>query len=438
MALTSCEQDTLESSPTEASTDALPPITWNALSEAEQKELYATAANDFEYTYWYTISEGQVLGNDFVSGLPAPQEISRKDLMTQLDYFVERGDLAPQDVASLLELLEFFGNRQWNRETPLSDVSNQLNGFLTDNAINSTDYPLTFHMVKFTEELLVNNLITRNTTDEGALAGQKNDDGQLCTTSGFLCPSQSAIASAASNAASAAFASALVSTAIKATGPLGAGILAIMRFAFRDLFTSIFCNVDCDECGPAAGVIAIYNSNCSLRELRAAGSFEFAERFIFLVDGNLDGAFEADPVVPQNSLPGSAITSPQNRVIVDVVCDGNRSFLWPRNRAIFISSDQRQMNPSAWVTASPAPSGFVLPMNTQICFTLTELSDATWNRVGWSAPTGNPSSGGTFNNTFCTSFSGATRLVNVGMRYQNPCNTSQERIIGVSFVARNQ
>lgn len=413
---------------------------WNILSEDNRQAAYKAAANEFEYTYWYGISEGDVVGEAALNSLTLPRNTSRNELESQLNYYAEKGVVAPQDAASLLKMLTFFDNCDWDGQTSLTDVSNQLNAFVETNGLNQTDYPITFHTVELMKEMLVNNPVSRLVKEQDENDLFKNDDGQLCTTSGWFCPSNNNVAAAAAEAAASAAAAALKTVLIKAAGPVGAIIAVLIKDAIKDAFSSIFCNVECDECGPPAGVMALYNSDCSLRELRAAGTFEFAERWEFPIDENLDGTFDRTlSNNTQNRAAGTSVTSDRNRVIADVFCDDGNLYPWagPRNQPVFVASDQRQMSPVAWVNRTSGSFGFVQPMNTQICFSLTELGDGTWDRVGWSANTGSPSSGSSGNTNFCTTFTGSgSRMVSVGMRYRNPCNPSQERFIATSFVVQ--
>lgn len=435
---TSCEQEELAPMLGEAIEEMVAPE-WNVLSEADRQAAYEAAADEFEYTYWYGISEGEVLGSPVVNSLVPPRTTSRSELENQLNYYAEKGIVAKEDASSLLDMLAFFDNCGWDGQTSLTDVSNQLNRFIADNNLNQFEHPVTFHTVELLEEMLVNNPVSRSIKGEAGNELFKNDDGQLCSTSGWFCPSESSVAAAAAEAAATAAAAALKKVLIKAAGPVGAIIAVLIKDAIKDAFSGLFCNVQCDECGPPAGVMALYNSDCSLREIRAAGTFEFAERWEFPIDENLDGTFDrtlSNSV--QNRASGSSITSDRNRVIADVICDDGEFYGWagPRNQPVFVASDQRQMSPVAWINRPPAQSGFLLPLNTQLCFSLTELGDGTWDRVsGWTVNDGGLSnfSGST---TFCRTFTGSSRMISLGVRYRNPCNTSQERFITTSFVVQ--
>lgn len=165
-------------------------------------------------------------------------------------------------------------------------------------------------------------------------------------------------------------------------------------------------NEDCDECAPAVGIRPVHdNTTCQFLGIEAVGTFEFAERWNFLIDVNRDGSFDVTQTVTSNLVPASSLPGSAFEVIVDVECDGETDLPWPGGQQQPVTIDPNAPYsppiPVATVNQPPLNQGYYYSTNTQYCFGLSNLYAHGWTFDGWEASAGTPSSGNNTSN-FCT------------------------------------
>lgn len=223
-------------------------------------------------------------GFSLPAGQLAPEFDTPESKAERLAQFVDNGLLSEKDAGTYQRLLSFLDEVAWTGDLPVSTVERDLDDFLIAEQVQQEIHPATYHTAGLLKEVLINNPITREAVGKEPFGVRKSDDGQLCKTVGFFCPKkgpiQDAAKAAAVQAASDAFKKKAKGIGIKAT--TSSVIASLIKSALGTVWSSIFCRVECDECAGPAGVVAIYNSNCSLREIRAAGTFEHANRLVFL------------------------------------------------------------------------------------------------------------------------------------------------------------
>lgn len=413
-------------------------ITWLELTTEQQQKAYKNAAHELEMTHAYAVAgireDLEERSFDDLGSL----EFNQEHFAEELSFYVEKGWLSEADVTSLHSAMDFFRQTNWNGVTATATVGIEIDDFLLSEGINSVDHPLTFHTVGVIKDILVHNPITRFSKQSLSNEALKDDDGALCKTVGFLCPSLGPIENAAKSAAASAAASQLVKEVLGiASTALASAMSSAISSVLGTVWSSIFCRVECDACAGPAGILALY-INCDLDEIQAIGTFEHAERWIFEIDANLDGTFDNTATnLVQNSAAATSLPNSHFKVIADVRCDDDELYPWagPRNQPVSVWPDLNNSRPTGWLLGPPKQSGFIYPLNTQLCFTLNEIADGAWERAGWVANTGSPSSSSS-NGNFCTTFTGSSRPAWVGARYINPCNTSQEKFISTSFVVQ--
>ena len=161
----------------------------------------------------------------------------------------------------------------------LAEARSIVGSWMAEKGVTVADYPLTFHAISVSTEALLKTQITY--LEEDATKQQvipKGADNQtLCTVTGFFCSETNATVSAIAQAALAlgvrsAFRQTSSWTAFQQDAATTAVVLIINTF-----WDDVFCQEDCDECGPATGIRAVY-SGCNFTGIQAVGSFEFAER----------------------------------------------------------------------------------------------------------------------------------------------------------------
>lgn len=398
-------------------------------------EVYAAAADATYFTY-AKVLQSEPNGGIAESAKDLPSPLDMVQFRNLVHAYVEQAHLEERDGKALVEAVNFFASLNLIEGDSVDELEKELLDFKQSLDMTPTATPITYHTFMTISEVMLRGPVDRLEGKKDNL--QKNNDGSLCATVGFFCPSadgQSGIANAAQIAASAAAASAFKEAGVIDGTATVAVVAALIKEALGLVWEGLFCTMECDECAEAAGIIVDYNG-CDLNEILPLGTFEFAEGFVYLIDENRDGSYERNVVVRNSSGRVRASDLPSNpfKVIVDVECDGGTPRPWPvdRSRAVTVFPQLPSARPSGFITGPPKQSGYFYRPNTTLCFTLKGQNGNGLTFDGWTASGGSPSSGGTINSTFCTSFS-SDGPKSVNARFRNDCTGGSEFITN-SFV----
>lgn len=349
------------------------------------------------------------------------------------------GHVSNPDIEMLNSFMGYIESMTVSGSTDISVVRALILDWVATNGVSVQQYPLTYHAVMVAKEALFTNQITilREESDNLQLRGA--DDGFLCTVSGFLCTrTNEQVSNAARTAvifgAAQAFKASVEWTTFQEDAAAAAIGLIIATF-----WNVIFCNEDCDMCAPAVGIRAVFDeTGCQFLGIEAVGTFEFAERWIFLVDTNQDGAFDQTLTVLNNFLPASSLPSSTFDVIVDVECDGATDMPWPGGTQVPATVNPNATYsppaPTATFNQPPLNSGYYYLTNTQYCFGLSNLVTNGWTFDGWEASDGTPSTGSS-TSSFCTSWNSITFPTTTGLnaKFSHPCASYPAYISPSSF-----
>jgi hypothetical protein len=316
--------------------------------------------------------------------------------------------------------------------------------------------PLVYHVSHILELVATTNQSTLPVSVNDLSYLAKSDDGELCTIRhknwlserlGLCGAANNSIAGDALRIAvlaQIAAAPAAALTALNAISFGGASIVtavigALASNGLAALWSNTWCMEQCDDCGPANGVTALF-SGCTFTGIMATGNgFEFNEGVTFRIDVNNDR--QTDFTVPSN--PGSVISRssliPDGlfRVQADVTCDGDEEIDWGVSDnwiPIDPVRDRPTLNPTANLTLPPM-TGMSYPTGQPLVFS-ANINTNGWDYQGWSAPGGSPSSGSGRLFTVRYEYTGIVER-EITLRFRNPCTGATLTLPGDSFVICN-
>ena len=380
---------------------------------------------------------------------------TRESVLGELTGYVHQGIVGDQDLSKLSEFTDAIPTLGLTGNMPLVEARSIVADWMQGNGVTVAEYPLTYHAISVATEAVLKTQVTRLEEDlKQQIVSKGANDNTLCTVRGTFCSQTNQTVSLAAQAALAlgvrqAFRSASSWTTLQQDAATTAIVLIITTF-----WDVAFCNEDCDNCGPAAGIRAVYNG-CTFMGIQAVGTFEHGEGFTYLIDVNQDGVYEMQRDIFDNIgfVPRTSLPTAPFKVIVDVLCDGGRGNVpgstmpWPvdRQAAVYINPalPVAPARPTANFTQPPLQGDassngypYFYPANTQLCFGMTNLATRGWTFVGWRTIGGNPSSG-SFTSSFCTTYS-ATQAINrsVYAEFSHPCSPTNFRLAGPSFVIK--
>jgi hypothetical protein len=387
---------------------------------------------------------------------PPLTEIMR-DPLTQIDALVARGHLPGREAAAARHMIEFLsdlGNRPYTR---ISEMKRAFAEWRADARINQEETPLVYHTSQILELVATTNQSTLPVSVNDLSSLAKSDDGSLCTIRHRNWLSERLGLCGAANSSVAADAlriavltqvragavvglTALGSLAGPAGSVVGAVVGALIQAGLGALWSEAWCRTQCDDCGAANGVTALFNG-CTFTGIMATGNaFAFNEGATFRIDDDRDG--QVDFTVPSNqeSVISRSSQLPDDRpfrVQVDVTCDGNSVIPWG-DPNFWIPIDPVRngptLNPTANLTLPPT-SGMSYPTGQSLAFSAT-INTNGWDYLGWSAPGGSPNSGSgrIFGVTY--DFFGIIER-EITFRFRNPCTGATLTLLGDRFVICN-
>lgn len=394
------------------------------------------AYRDAMHYYQKAIKEGEVQN-------PATdQSFMFEDIeasMKFLQAYESLGHVSNLDIEMLNTFIRYIESMNVSGTTDISEIRALVTDWITTNGISVKQYPLTFHTIMVAKEALFTNQITilREESDNLQLRGA--DDGFLCTVSGFLCGQTNQQVSTAARAAVIFGAGQAFKASVEWTDFQESAAVAAIGLIINTFWNVIFCNEDCDTCAPAVGIRPVFsNTTCQFLGIEAVGTFEFAERWAFLIDDNQDGAFDLTRTVLSNFVPASSLPSSTFDVIVDVDCDGATDMPWPGGTQVAATVNPNATlspsQPTATFNQPPLNQGYYYLTNTQYCFGLSNLVTNGWTFAGWEASAGTPSSGSSTSN-FCTSWNNFSFPTTTGLnaKFTHPCASSPAYLSPSSF-----
>ena len=311
-----------------------------------------------------------------------------------------------------------------------------------DARINQEETPLVYHVSQILELVATTNQSTLPVSVNDLSHLAKSDDGSLCSIRHRNWLSERlGLCGAVNNSVAADALRIAVISQVRAGavggltalgfitgGPAGAVIGAVVGALIQEglgaLWSNTWCKLQCDDCGAANGVTALFNG-CTFTGIMATGNaFEFNEGVTFRIDVNNDR--QTDFTVPSN--PGSTISRstllPDDRpfrVQADVTCDGDEEIDWG-NPTNWIPIDPVRTGPTLNPTANltlPPMSGMSYPAGQPLAFS-ANINTNGWTYLGWSSPGGSPSSGS--GRTFTVRYN-VVGIVEreITFRFRNPC-----------------
>ena len=443
--LWTCEKDQIVTS---SNDEADPQITQDSDLLKEQPAAYRGAGIAYRDAIHYQKKAIQAGEIEFPS-----DEIVTTDPQTTIDalnVYESIGYVTQSDVSKLQAFMAYVAEINVNGSTDISHVRGLISNWVSRNGVKVEKHPVTYHSIMIVKEALFKNQLTllREANENFQFRGA--DDGTLCTVSGFLCSQTNAAVSAAARTAASQAAAAGFKGLINFNADdeltifesgLSIGIAAAINGLLTLFWDQIFCNIDCDMCAPAIGIIPVFNeTTCQFLGIEAAGSFEFAERWNFSIDANRDGTFGAPQTDLDNFVPSSSLPNNTFDVFVDVACDGNTDMAWPVGTQQPVTVDPNATfsppNPTGTISVTPSPNnGMFYRTGTQYCFRLNNLNRNGWTFNGWfTTSNASPSSGGS-NTTFCTTFSTSfPTTAGVNARFTHPCSSTDAIISAGTMV----
>ena len=322
--------------------------------------------------------------------------------------------------------------------------------WMRDHGVTVEQFPLTYHTISIAIESLFENQITKLQKESKVQNLKGSESNSLCTVKGLLCTKTNSFVSSAAQAALGLGIKQVFKKVSDWTDVQQAAAAAAVVLIIDTFWDDIFCIEDCDDCGPAAGIRAVYNG-CNFTGIQAVGSFEFVERFRYAIDINQDGA--PDQVIPiENSnvgfIPKTSLPTAGFKASVEVLCDGGKEgkegsiMPWPGGTLGLAYIDPRlpvaPARPTANFTAPPkkgSPYPYYYDTNTQLCFGMTNLATRGWTFVRWQTSGGGTPSTGTSTSNFCTKFSASQPTTfSVSAVFSHPCSPTNYVLSGPSFV----
>jgi len=265
---------------------------------------------------------------------------SQESIMGELTGHVQQGVIGEEDLSKLIEFNEAIPALGLTANMALTEARSVVESWMQNNGVTVIETPMTYHAISVATEALLKTQVTRLEEDSKQPTVLKGaNDNTLCTVSGWFCGQSNATVSRAAQAALALGVRDAFRRASDWSSAQQSAAIAAILFIVNTFWDDIFCNEDCDDCGPAAGIRAVYNG-CNFTGLQAIGSFEYAEAFEYLIDINQDGVYDITRELFNDSgfIPKSSLPTTPFKVIVDVLCDGGRGNVpgsrmsWPVDR----------------------------------------------------------------------------------------------------------
>lgn len=411
--------------------------------------LYQAAGDAYRENLFY-------YNQDFEAGIINPVEDASEIYLGSIENnkgiiggYVNQGSIDDLDQQKLYEFNNAIPDLGLTSNTTLLEGRAIIESWMTENAVTAKDFPLTYHTILIAIESLFENQITKLQKSDPGIILKGANDNTLCTVSGLFCTRTNAVVSGAAQAALALGYRQYFSSLTNWTTLQQNAAVAAIALILNTFWDDIFCNEDCDDCAPAAGIRAVYNG-CNFTGIQAVGSFEFAEEWEYFIDRNQDGT--TDQIIPQRTnagfVPKTSLPATGFKVFVDIKCDGGLQnqpgsvMPWPASRLAPVYVDPRLSVAPPRPTANftqPALQGSPYPYfyntNTQLCFGMTNLATRGWTFVGWRTSTGGSPSTGNYTSSFCTSFNASqATTASVYAEFSHPCSSTNYRLPGPSFV----
>ncbi len=375
--------------------------------------------------------------------------------------YTNQGVLDESDLGKLIEFGDAIDGLGFVGSMSLVNARGLVGNWMQNHGVSVVETPVSYHAISVLTEALLQTQVTRLQQDGKLTIPEKGaDNNTLCTATGNFCGTNATVSQAAQAALGVGvretFRQTTNWTALQQDAAATAVVFLITTFISKNSCK----NLDCDDCGPAAGIRAVY-SGCTFTGIQPVGSFEFAEQVNYSIDKDQDGFFETS--LPARVMPGTAVgfvpkaalPSTPFKVYADVLCDGGLIVApgsimpWPGTKQSPVYVDPKLSvappRPTANFTQPPllddAQSNgypYFYPTNTQLCFGMTNLALRGWTFVGWGTVDGNPSSS-KFTSSFCIKYSNTQPIFkSVYAEFSHPCSSTNYKLSGPSFVVKPQ
>jgi hypothetical protein len=375
-----------------------------------------------------------------------------------LSSYTKTGIISEADIRRLESFRAFVSSGAINETMLTRDMVKKVNQWMVTEGITLESSPILYHAFQASKSALFDTqtALLKN-KGKGVAHGEddnfsKMNDGQYCIISGTFCTVRTQggrLAGLVRGGVAAGVAGIFRETADWSSEQEIIGIINLGNLAetvtgaaiagiVSTFWDEIFCSTECDNCGPAIGINAVFE-NCQFIGIRLIGNFEFADRFELVFDTDFDGAFDetrsirepSSPFIPAAQLPPGNLN-----IAVDIVCDGAQAFPWPGgSNGVFVDRDNfTPVRPTANFTQPALESGYFYRPYTPLQFTTFAVATQGWNFNNWAASGATPATGNSLF-IFTTQFNQDIPLPrNVGLVFSHPCETNAYTVSGPSFL----
>jgi hypothetical protein len=216
-------------------------------------------------------------------------------------------------------------------------------------------------------------------------------------------------------------------------------VAATIEDQISSLWNSTWCSAVCDDCGPALGIARRF-IGCNFVGIRAIGSaFEEGELWEWLLDYNRDFIQDDMQLSFMPDLPSTAISnSGIFNARVDVFCDGLTAFPWTGGALWAEVNPERDFDTPTATIGNPEfqnTGGGPLNIDTQACFTASNVMSLGYTSLGWSLSIGGITQTQPASSQLCTDFLvNSPTWVQASLRFQDQCTGSIVLVPGQPFL----